>query len=90
MATEFLNRLDAMLVDSDSPGSGGQDLRTQAGTGHTGALTLFGFEPSEVLTSIAANWAVLRASSDQANVGRVQGWMYRPDDQSPWVPHGNR
>ena len=89
-ATEFLTRLDGMLVEGAGPSSGGQDLRIHAGTGHTSALTLLGFEPSELLTSIAAGWAVLRASSYEENLGTVQGWMFRPDDQTPPVPHGNR
>ncbi len=90
LATELLNRLDGMLVDGDGPGSGGEDLRNHAGTGHTSALSLLGFEPSELLTSIAASWAVLRAPSYQENLGTVQGWMFRPDDQTPPIPHGNR
>ena len=58
--------------------------------GHTSGLTLLGFDPGELLTSIAASWAVLRAPTYESNAGDVQGWMFRPDEDGPAVPHGNR
>ena len=90
LATEFLGRLDSLLAGGKPKTSTDQDLRVHAGTGHTSGLTLLGFDPGELLTSIAASWAVLRAPTYESNAGNVQGWMFRPDEHGPAVPHGNR
>ena len=88
-AVEFINKLQANLMNSDDADSKTQKLSTALGREHAGVLALFGTDPSEVLTSIAASWAVMGSPDYKPNIGKVQGWLTGSDDQSDAVPYGN-
>ena len=87
-AIEFFNMVNERLVAEDMPDPETQEKRTALGVGHTGVLTLYGSNLREVLTSVAASWAVLRSPSYQANAGYLQCWLSQTEDGSE-VPYGN-
>ena len=87
-ALEFFNNVYGTLVAEESTNAETQEMRTALGIGHTGVLTLYGSDLREVLTSVAASWAVLRSPSYQASVGNLQCWLSQTEDGSE-VPYGN-
>ena len=88
-AVEFIVECQKMLKNGNDEDPKTQELRTALGTNHISVLSLFGIDPNEFLTSIAASWAILRSPDYQSAIGKIQGWMSRTDDQSPAVPYGN-
>ena len=87
-ALEFFNNVYGTLVAEERTNAETQEMRTALGIGHTGVLTLYGSDLREVLTSVAASWAVLRSPSYQAGVGNLQCWLSQTEDGSE-VPYGN-
>ena len=85
-AIDYFNRLHETLMTEAGMDSNTHDMRTALGSAHTGVLTLFGSNLREVLTSIAASWAILRSPSYQSGIGKIQGWLSASDDQSPTPP----
>ena len=79
-AVEFLNKYLHVLDNGNDSDRKTQEMRTTLGRGHIGILTLMGSDPNEVLTSVAASWAILRSPSYQSSVGKIQGWISEPDD----------
>ena len=88
-AVEFIVECQKALKNGNDADPKTQELRTALGTNHISVLSLFGIDLDEVLTSIAASWAILRSPDYQSAIGKIQGWMSRTDDQSPAVPCGN-
>ena len=88
-AVEFFDEYHQALTNLDDGHPKNQKMRDALGTGHIGVLALLGSDPRDVLTLIAASWSVLRSPSYRDSVGTIQGWMSRPDEQTPAVPYGN-
>ena len=87
-AIEFFNLVHERLEVEDMRDPQTQEKRTALGVGHTGVLTLYGSNLREVLTSVAASWAVLRSPSYQTSVRKLQCWLSQAEDGSE-VPYGN-
>ena len=79
-AVKFFDELYRAVVREGDEKPETHKLRTALGIGHTGVLTLFGSDLREVLTSIAASWAVLRSPEYQSDIGKIQGWVSQTDD----------
>ena len=89
-AIEFFNRLQQRVMNDNDVDSHAEELRAAFGVGHVGLLSLFGADPSEVLTSVAASWAVLRSPSYQSSIGEIQGWLSRSAEGDSPTPYGNK
>ena len=88
-AVEFLSGAKQTLVDEDNMCPEIKELRAAFGVSHIEALTLLRPDLGEMLTSIAASWAVLRSPNYESNVGKIQRWMSRAGDQDEVMPYGN-
>lgn len=77
-AVEFLSKYLHVLENGDDLNPKTQEMRTALGRGHIGVLTLMGSDPMDVLTSLAASWAILRSPSYASSVGNIQGWISEP------------
>ena len=89
LALEFLNKLNQTITDGSVDDPRIQELRTAAGVGHVGVLSLLGLDSREMMSSTAASWAVLGAPSYRTSMGSTQGWMSSPDAQAEPVPYAN-
>ena len=90
-AVSFLTELHAQ-VESENQGDadgGVHQLRAVHGSGHIGALSLLGFDPSEAISSIAATWAVIGSPDYQSTSGNVQGWLWQAEGHRRPRPYGN-
>ena len=85
-AVEFFDRLRERLLSEEKVNPETQKMRAALGVGHTGVLTMFGSDLREVVTSIAASWAVLRSPDYDADIGTLQCWVSHPEDESPPIP----
>ena len=78
-AIEFLNEFQHALMNEDNVDPETIEMR-KLGVEHFGPITMFGSDLREVLTSIAASWAVLSSPSYQSDVGKIQGWISQHED----------
>ena len=88
-AVEFLDKFTRLIENRDDSDPNAQAMRTALGIGHIGVLTLLGSNSNEVVTSIAASWAVLGSPGYQSNVGKILGWESQFEEKGPIVPYGN-
>ena len=85
LAVEFLEEIQQLIMKGSEAESETQQRRKAFGAAHSGILRLFGSEQSELFTSIAAYWAVLRSPDYQSDVGKIQGWTLQTEDPPPQI-----
>ena len=83
LAVEFLERFQQIIIKGSEADPETQQQSRAFGAAHSGILALFGCEQSEMFSSIAASWAVLRSLDYQSDVGTIQGWITQTEDQAP-------
>ena len=89
LALEFFDKMHQTIAEGSVDDPRIQKLHTEFGSGHAGVLSLLGLDPTEMVSSAAASWAVLGAPSYRNHIGFLQGWVSKPDDQAPLVPYAN-
>ena len=88
-AVEFLEKFGHAIESGNDADPNVQKMRTAFGYGHIGVHTFLGSDVNEVITSIAASWAVLRSQSYQSNPGAILRWESLSDDNSQTITFGN-